>query len=259
MPALVEALAHGRDLRAIPGLVLNRGGEQVPTGHAPARRELDTLPMPARHLISRSTRPTTTSTSASPWRCWRPPAAVPSSATSARCGSSTRAPSARSRRRASSRSCEQIEAPNVFITDDIFWMNVQPRRGDGAGDPGGGNQEVLHRADPHRHHLQVPPPDRDVEGVRPLAIFLGLESVTDEGLKAVNKKNTAATTSAPSRSSRSSASASLPTSSSIRPGTATTSSACKRVDRDDGRLQQRLLRSSPRCPAPTSGRGRGAS
>jgi hypothetical protein len=52
MPPLVEALDRGGDLRDRPGLVLNRDGGQVATGHAPARRELDTLPLPARHLIA---------------------------------------------------------------------------------------------------------------------------------------------------------------------------------------------------------------
>ena len=53
MPALVDALDRGRDPAEAPGLLLHRDGGQVDTGPPPARRHLDDLPMPARHLISR--------------------------------------------------------------------------------------------------------------------------------------------------------------------------------------------------------------
>ncbi|HEY4592610.1 MAG TPA: cobalamin-dependent protein, partial [Thermoanaerobaculia bacterium] len=52
MLPLVEALQRGGDLEKVLGLVLNRGDFQHATGAAPAREDLDTLPMPARHLIS---------------------------------------------------------------------------------------------------------------------------------------------------------------------------------------------------------------
>jgi len=51
MPALVDTLDRGDDLRKVPGLALKRDGELVLTGHAPTRSNLDELPMPARHLI----------------------------------------------------------------------------------------------------------------------------------------------------------------------------------------------------------------
>ncbi len=41
----------GRDLEKVPGLVLNRDGGQRATLPAPMRDDLDSLPMPARHLI----------------------------------------------------------------------------------------------------------------------------------------------------------------------------------------------------------------
>src|SRR5581483_9505271 len=53
MPPLVDALRRGADPVSVPGLVLNRDGGQVKTGHAPTRSDLDTLPLPARHLIAR--------------------------------------------------------------------------------------------------------------------------------------------------------------------------------------------------------------
>ena len=70
MPPLVDARARGAIWRRCPGLVLNRARRR---GRRPATRrrarDLDDLPMPARHLIARVRRPTTTSTSASRWRC----------------------------------------------------------------------------------------------------------------------------------------------------------------------------------------------
>ena len=57
-------------------------------------------------------------------------------------------------------------AEAIFITDDIFWMNVKRGEEMARQIKAAGHQEVLHRADAHRHHLQVPAPDRDVEGLR---------------------------------------------------------------------------------------------
>ncbi|HUP43149.1 MAG TPA: cobalamin-dependent protein, partial [Thermoanaerobaculia bacterium] len=52
MPALVAAYERGEDLARVPGLLLNRPGGPVATGPAPAREDIDELPMPARHLIA---------------------------------------------------------------------------------------------------------------------------------------------------------------------------------------------------------------
>ena len=87
---------------------------------------------------------------------------------------------------------QAIDAPNVFITDDIFWMDV--RRGEEMARQikAAGIRKyftVQTRTDiickfPHLIEMW--------KDCGQLAIFLGLESVTDEGLKAVNKKNKAA-------------------------------------------------------------------
>src|SRR5438874_1384675 len=89
------------------------------------------------------------------------------------------------------RELQGIEAPSIFITDDIFWMNV--RRGEEMARQikAAGIKKfftVQTRTDiickfPHLIEMW--------KDCGSLAIFLGLESVTDEGLKAVNKKNTA--------------------------------------------------------------------
>ncbi|MCB1056268.1 MAG: cobalamin-dependent protein, partial [Acidobacteria bacterium] len=51
LPALATAVDRGQPLDSVPGLMLVTPDGPVHTGHAPARSELDDLPMPARHLI----------------------------------------------------------------------------------------------------------------------------------------------------------------------------------------------------------------
>ncbi|HLE84887.1 MAG TPA: radical SAM protein, partial [Thermoanaerobaculia bacterium] len=84
-----------------------------------------------------------------------------------------------------------IDAPSVFITDDIFWMDV--RRGEEMARQikAAGIRKyftVQTRTDiickfPHLIEMWKDCGD--------LAIFLGVEAVTDAGLKSVNKKNSA--------------------------------------------------------------------
>jgi radical SAM superfamily enzyme YgiQ (UPF0313 family) len=84
-----------------------------------------------------------------------------------------------------------ISAPNIFITDDIFWMNVKRGEEMAKQIKAAGIKKyftVQTRTDiickfPHLIEMW-----KDCGN---LAIFLGLESVTDEGLRAVNKKNSA--------------------------------------------------------------------
>jgi len=190
MPPLVETLAKDGDLATVPGLVLNRAGDQIPTGHAPARRELDTLPMPARHLIARY--------APHYYINFRKPLALLETARGCpfKCNfcSVWKFHESTFREKSPARVVEElrhVEAPNVFITDDIFWMNV--RRGEEMARQikAAGIKKyftVQTRTDiickfPHLIEMW--------KDCGKLAIFLGLESVTDEGLKAVNKKNTA--------------------------------------------------------------------
>ena len=162
-----RARARRRSARRVPGLVLRATAGWVATGHAPAR------PRP-RHA-TRCRRGTSSRDYAPHYYInFRKPLALHGDR--ARLSVQVQLllglevprvdASARSRRRASSRSSQQIEAPNVFITDDIFWMNVKRGEEMAQADQGRGHQEVLHRADAHRHHLQVPAPHRDVEGLR---------------------------------------------------------------------------------------------
>ncbi|MCB1035963.1 MAG: radical SAM protein, partial [Acidobacteria bacterium] len=188
---LVEAMEKGGDLKKVPGLRLNTPEGQIDTGHAPARRELDELPMPARHLIRHY--------ASRYYINFRKPLALMETARGCpfKCNfcSVWKFHESTFREKSPERVVEElatIEAPNIFITDDIFWMNV--RRG----------QEMARqiKASGIRKYFTVqtrtdiickfPHLIEQWKDCGDLAIFLGLEKVDDEGLKSVNKGNTAA-------------------------------------------------------------------
>ena len=190
MPPLVDALSRGADLGKVLGLVLNRDGGQVATGHAPAREDLDTLPMPARHLISHY--------APHYYINFRKPLALMETARGCpfKCNfcSVWKFHESTFREKSPERvvaELKAIEAPNVFITDDIFWMDV--RRGEEMA-------RQIKAAGIRKYFTVQTRTDiickfpRLIEMWKDcgnLSIFLGLESITDEGLKAVNKSNTA--------------------------------------------------------------------
>lgn len=188
MPGLVDALDRGAGLERVPGLVLNRKGGRHFTGPAPAREDLDSLPLPARHLI-RDYAPHY-------YINFRKPLALMETARGCpfKCNFCSVWKFHRSTFRVKSpeRVVEElatIEAPNVFITDDIFWMDV--RRGEELARQikAAGIRKfftVQTRTDiicrfPHLVEMW--------KECGSLAIFLGVEAVTDQGLAAVNKKN----------------------------------------------------------------------
>lgn len=190
MPPLVEALKDGRDLMTVPGLVLHRGGKWVSSGHAPNRGTLDDYPLPARHLIERY--------ADHYYINFHKPLALMETARGCpfKCNFCSVWKFHESTFREKSpervvRELREIKADAIFITDDIFWMNV--RRGEEMARQikAAGIRKfftVQTRTDiickfPHLIEMW--------KDCGKLAIFLGLESITDEGLKAVNKKNTA--------------------------------------------------------------------
>jgi radical SAM superfamily enzyme YgiQ (UPF0313 family) len=190
MPPLVNALAAQGDLSKVPGLLLHRKESWLDTGHAPARPDLDGYPKPARHLIAHY--------ADHYYINFRKPLALMETARGCpfKCNfcSVWKFHESTFREKSPARVVQEladITAPNVFITDDIFWMNV--RRGEEMAKQikAAGIKKyftVQTRTDiivkfPHLIEMWKDCGD--------LAIFLGLESVTDEGLKAVNKKNTA--------------------------------------------------------------------
>jgi radical SAM superfamily enzyme YgiQ (UPF0313 family) len=190
MPPMVNALNEGRDLRKIPGLELREGDSWFFTGHAPTRPHLDTYPLPARHLIAHY--------ADHYYINFRKPLALMETARGCpfKCNFCSVWKFHESTFREKSpervvRELEQISAPNIFITDDIFWMNVKRGEEMARQIKASGIRKyftVQTRTDiickfPHLIEMW--------KDCGSLAIFLGLESVTDEGLKAVNKKNTA--------------------------------------------------------------------
>ncbi|HEY0554837.1 MAG TPA: radical SAM protein [Thermoanaerobaculia bacterium] len=190
MPPLVAALERGAGLEKVPGLVLNRGDRQVATGAAPAREDLDSLPMPARHLTAhyadryyinfRKPLALMETARGCPFKCnfcsvWKFHQSTFREKSPERVVAELRA----------------ISAPNVFITDDIFWMDVRRAEEMARQIKAAGIRKyftVQTRTDiickfPHLIEMW--------KECGTLSIFLGLESVTDEGLRSVNKHNTA--------------------------------------------------------------------
>jgi radical SAM superfamily enzyme YgiQ (UPF0313 family) len=190
MPPMVDAIQRGHDLATIPGLMLHRDGRWVSTGHAPTRKNLDDYPLPARHLIEHYAdhyyinfhKPLALMETARgcPFKCnfcsvWKFHESTFREKSPARVV----------------RELQAIKAEAIFITDDIFWMNVKRGEEMARQIKAAGIKKfftVQTRTDiickfPHLIEMW--------KDCGKLAIFLGLESVTDEGLKAVNKKNTA--------------------------------------------------------------------
>jgi len=190
MPPLVEALEAGRDPAGIAGLRVRVGEDWKVTGPAAGRSELDTLPMPARHLIEHY--------APHYYINFRKPLALMETARGCpfKCNfcSVWKFHESTFREKSAARvvaELEQIEADNIFITDDIFWMDR--RRGEelARAIKESGIRKyftVQTRTDiickfPHLIEMW--------KDCGELAIFLGLEAVTDEGLTRVNKSNTA--------------------------------------------------------------------
>ena len=190
MPAMVDALQRGHDLATVPGLMLHREGRWISTGHAPTRKNLDDYPLPARHLIEHYAdhyyinfhKPLALMETARgcPFKCnfcsvWKFHESTFREKSPARVV----------------RELQAIKAEAIFITDDIFWMNVKRGEEMARQIKAAGIKKfftVQTRTDiickfPHLIEMW--------KDCGKLAIFLGLESVTDAGLKAVNKKNTA--------------------------------------------------------------------
>jgi hopanoid C-3 methylase len=190
MPPLVDALARGADLAKVPGLLLPAGGGLRSTGPAPARRRLDDLPLPARHLISHY--------APHYYINFRKPLALMETARGCpfKCNfcSVWKFHESTFREKSAARVVEelrQIEADNIFITDDIFWLDV--RRGEELAKQikAAGIRKyftVQTRTDIICHFPHLIEQWKECGD---LAIFLGVEAIDDPGLDRVNKKNKA--------------------------------------------------------------------
>ena len=188
--ALVDALDGHGDMRKAPGLYLNTPDGQLVTGPAPSRRHIDELPLPARHLIKEY--------APHYYINFRKPLALMETARGCpfKCNfcSVWKFHESTFREKSPERVVEelgQIEAPNIFITDDIFWMNVKRGRELAKQIKASGIKKyftVQTRTDIICRFPELIEMWRDCGD---LAIFLGVEKVDDEGLAAVNKSNKA--------------------------------------------------------------------
>ena len=189
MPGLVEAWGRTRDLRAVPGLLINAPSGPIHTGVAPARPNIDELPFPARHLIREY--------ASEYYINFRRPLALMETARGCpfKCNFCSVWKFHETFREKSParvvKELEQIDAPNVFITDDIFWMNVKRGRELGQALIDSGIRK--HYTIQTRSDIICKFPDliEQWKGCGSMTVFLGLEKVDDAGLKSVNKKNTA--------------------------------------------------------------------
>lgn len=191
MPALVEARAGGAALASVPGLLINEAAGPRPTGTVAGRECIDELPFPARHLI-REYAPEY-------YINFRKPLALLETARGCpfRCNfcSVWKFHEKSYREKSPERvvaELRQVEADSIFITDDIFWMNVKRGRELARQIQDAGIRKhftVQTRSD---IICKFPELIEQWKGCGNLSIFLGLEKIDDQGLDSVNKKNSAA-------------------------------------------------------------------
>lgn len=188
MPDLVACLKRGDDPINVPGLMLNRDGKQVFTGHRPQLEVLDTVPSPARHLTKKYRKnyyiglekpiSTLQTSRGCPFRCnfcsvWK--------FYEAKC-----------RTMSPERVIEEIqkvEEDYVFFTDDNFLMNVARAR-DIA-------ERLLKRGIKKRYFMQTrsdaivrEPEVAEIWAKAGLEMtFIGFEKFEQDGLDSLNKKN----------------------------------------------------------------------
>ncbi|MDO8688938.1 MAG: radical SAM protein, partial [Dehalococcoidia bacterium] len=187
-PALVDCLERGGDLREVSGLILNEPDGQHFTGNRPPVRDLDALPIPARHLTKQYRkdyyltfwRPVTTLETARgcPFRCnycsvWK--------FYQGKCR--TRSPEW------TIEALKGIKEHYIMFTDDNFLLDIPRARRIAALIKESGIKKAYFfqaRSDSIVKHPEVITEWRQV-GLENL--FIGLEAIDDAALASLNKKN----------------------------------------------------------------------
>lgn len=189
---LAAAVASRADLEGVPGLMLNTPQGPVYTGPARVCDNPDELPLPARGLISRHAN--------SYYMSFCKPLALLETARGCPYACSfcsvwkfhNRTYREKSPQRVL-RELSEIDAPNVFITDDIFWLNTRrcEELARGIQKTGRGRHFYIQsRTDIVLRHTDLVKMWRDTGRI---TVFLGLEKLDDGGLRSINKRNSADT------------------------------------------------------------------
>jgi len=188
---LVRACEKRETLESVPGLMVNSVNGPIYTAPIQASRNLDDLPLPARHLVREYSnryymsfsRPVALLETARgcPFRCnfcsvWKFHRGMYREKTPGRI----------------IQDLEQIESPNVFITDDVFWVDAERSRELARAIVSTGARK--HFFIQTRTDIIVRRPEivELWKSCGNMTVFLGLEKLDDEGLKSVDKHNTAA-------------------------------------------------------------------
>jgi len=190
-PILVDALDHGKDLKNVPGLLMRTSdGSWINTGHAPARRNLDDLPFPARHLIKPYAKQY--------YIGFHKPMALLETARGCpyRCNfcSVWKFHEKTFREKSPERVVKELQmipSDYVFFTDDIFWLNVERGKEMARQIKAAGIKKwftMQTRTDLICRHPELIEMWKECGK---LSIFIGVEKIDDEGLQSVNKHNKA--------------------------------------------------------------------
>ncbi len=188
--AIVNAVERRADLATVPGMMLNTAGGPRFTPPSTARSELDTLPLPARHLVSEY--------ADQYYINFRKPLALLETARgcpfSCNFCSVWKFHDSTFRMKSAGqvvRELETISAPNIFVTDDIFWMHHARSLEMARVIRASGIRKfytVQTRTDIICKFPELIDEWRECGN---LAVFLGVEKVDDAGLASVNKLNKA--------------------------------------------------------------------